>query len=235
MEGKCIYDIAAEETYHDGQIIFKEGSSGDWLYIILSGSVEISKSVGDQKYVIEILRADEVFGELGFIGRIERTATAQAIGETALGIIDREPLDKEYNKLSIQFRSILEAITCRSKKMLDRAREFSKRSAPRIPQVLSLVFKDRQSFFQAYTGNISTGGLFIKTDNPLSSGHRFLLKLQLPGIPDPMEIKCRVMWARKVENGEANRPPGMGIKFCEIPKEDYLRLKEYLATSESDE
>lgn len=230
MEGKFIYDIAAEETYHDGQIIFKEGSAGDWLYIILSGSVEISKSVGDQKYVIEILRAGEVFGELGFIGRIERTATARAIGETTLGIIDREPLDKEYNKLSIQFRSILEAITYRSKKMLDRAREFSTRSEPRIPKTLSLVFKDRKSFFQAYTGNISTGGLFIKTDNPLSSGHRFILKLQLPDVPDPLEIKCEVMWARKVESGEPNRPPGMGVKFCEISKKDYLCLKEYLGT-----
>ena len=47
MEGKSIHNIAIDETYHDGQIIFEEGSSGDWVYIIQSGSVEISKMVNN--------------------------------------------------------------------------------------------------------------------------------------------------------------------------------------------
>jgi uncharacterized protein (TIGR02266 family) len=227
-----MYSVAIEETYQDGQVIFKEGSSGDWVYVILSGAVEISKNVGGEKYIIEMLGPGEIFGELGFIGGIKRTAAARAIGETSLGIIDREFLDQEFNKLSGQFRSILQAIIYRFKKTLDRACEFSKRTEPRIPKSLSLVFKDRDTFVRAYTGNISTGGLFIKTENPLPPGYQFQLKLQLPGVQDPLQIKCEVLWARKRESGPPDKPPGMGVKFSEIAERDYLFIKKYLDRSD---
>jgi len=42
-----MYHIASEETYKDGQVILEEGSSGDWVYVVLSGSVEISKTIGE--------------------------------------------------------------------------------------------------------------------------------------------------------------------------------------------
>ncbi len=224
-----MYNVAIEETYQDGQIVFREGSSGDWVYIILSGSIEISKMVGGEKYIIEILKPGDVFGELGFIGGIKRTATARAIGETTLGIIDREFLDEEFNKLSGQFRAILVAITHRFKKMLERACEYSVRSEARIPKALSLVFKDRDSFVKAYTGNISVGGLFIKTENPLRPGRQFMLKLQLPGVSNPLQIKCEVVWSRKREEGSPGKPAGMGVKFIEIAEKDYKLIKNYIA------
>ncbi len=231
MDSKPKYNIAAEETYQDGQIIFKEGSWGDWVYVVLSGTVEISRKVEGKKYVLEILQIDEVFGELGFIGGMKRTATAKAIGETTLGIIDRQFFEKEFNQLSAQFRSVLEIITSRFKKMLERASDFTTRLEPRVPKVLSLAFKDRQSFVRAYTGNVSTGGLFIGTDNPLNPGHQFLLKLQLPGVENALQIKCEVMWARKQEDNEPGKSPGMGIKFSEISKGDYQVLTQYLETA----
>ena len=40
-----MFNIASEETYQDGQVIIKEGTTGDWVYVVLSGSVEISKTV----------------------------------------------------------------------------------------------------------------------------------------------------------------------------------------------
>jgi len=49
-----MFNLASEDTYEDGQIIFKEGSSGDWVYLVISGTVEISKMVGGKKVVVEI-------------------------------------------------------------------------------------------------------------------------------------------------------------------------------------
>jgi len=223
-----MFTLASEETFQDGQEIFKDGSSGDWVYVILSGSVEIYKLVKGKKVVIESLQKGEVFGELGFLGGMKRTASARAIGETALGVIDRESLDLEFNKISGDFRTILAAVVERFKKMLDRANDFSSRREDRIQKTLSLSFKSQQSFINAYTGNVSSGGLFIRTDKPLPQGDRFLLKLQLPGLSEPMKIKCEVRWARKQEDDTQGKPPGMGVKFAEMTKKDNEIFKKYL-------
>ncbi|MDY6972506.1 MAG: TIGR02266 family protein [Thermodesulfobacteriota bacterium] len=224
------YNIAAEETYQDGQVIFEQGSSGDWIYCILSGSVEISKSIEGRKHVFEILKPGEVFGELGFIGGIRRTATACAVGETTLGVVDREFLEKEFNQLSGGFRTILGSIVLRFEKMLDRAHDFRTRTEPRVPKVLSLKLKDRQAFIQAYSANLSASGLFIRTDSPFDTGEMFLLQLPIPETPSVLKVKCRVIWNRNKDDRQPETPPGMGVKFCEVSKNDHQLLKEYLTS-----
>lgn len=224
-----IYPIASEEAYENGQIILKEGSSGDWVYVVLSGSVEISKTIGGRKFIISVLEPDEVFGELGYLGDIKRTATAQAIGETTVGVIDRTFLDKEFNKLSGYFRTILVAVVKRFRDLIGRTSEFYTRKEARVQKTLSLTFKDHQSFIKAYTGNISEGGLFIRTERPLKEGEQFLLKLQLPGLSEPMKVNCEVAWVREQSDTEKT-PSGMGVKFCKMTKQDNQILSQYIQT-----
>jgi uncharacterized protein (TIGR02266 family) len=226
QEGLSMLYVVSEEIYKDGEIIIEEGSSGDWIYVVQSGTVEISKTMRGKKFVVTMLGPGEFFGELGFLGDVTRTATARAVGETSVGIIDRGSLDKEYNKLSSDFRAILVGVVKRFKEMSDRTIEVSSRKEPRTKKTLSLTYKDKQSFCDGYTENVGEGGLFIKTENPLEPGEEFLLKLQLPHLSDPMEIKCEVVWTRKQE--EREYPNGMGVKFIEITKEDNQSLKQYL-------
>lgn len=223
-----MHTLASEETYTDGQVIFKEGSPGDWVYVIISGAVEISKIVEGRSVVIEVLKEGEVFGELGFLGGINRTAAARALGDTTLGIIERSFLDSEFNKLSGDFRSILVAVVLRFKKMIDRISECSYRKEPRIQKTLSIAYKDRQSFVKAYTGNISSGGLFIKAENPPNKGEKFLLKLQLPEMAEPLKIQCEVAWVRKQGEQAEGGPSGMGVRFLEMSKKDEQLLRQYI-------
>jgi uncharacterized protein (TIGR02266 family) len=220
--------FSSEETYENGQVIFETGASGNWVYMILSGSVEIYRMGEGKKYVLETLKEGEVFGELSFLGNIKRTASARAIGETTVGIIDRDSLDDEYNKLSSDFRSILISVATRFKTMIDRTSEISSRREARVPRAVSLSYKDQESFARAYTGNISGGGLFIRTKNPLGQGDQFVLNLQLAGLPNPMRIKCEVVWSRAEESAAGKRPPGMGVKFLEMSTKDEQALKHYL-------
>ena len=111
-----MFDIASKEVYGDGKIILKEGSTGNWMYVVISGKVEISRIIEGKKVVLQMLEKDEVFGELVFLGDTSRTATAQAVGETTVGVVEHEFLTEELNKLSPKFRHILMGIVKKLKR-----------------------------------------------------------------------------------------------------------------------
>lgn len=111
-----MFQIASYETYQDGQVIIEEGSYGDWIYQIDEGAIEISKTVDGQKVVIDILQEGEILGELAYITKMPRTATATAIGRTVIGIIDRNFFDHEFNKLSSDFQQIFKSVALRLKR-----------------------------------------------------------------------------------------------------------------------
>jgi len=110
-----MFQVASYETFQDGQVIFQEGTHGDWIYVIEEGSVEISKKLKGRRVVVEVLPRGEIFGEMAFIAKMPRTATATAIGETTVGIIDREYYDNEFNKLPADFRQIFSTVATRLK------------------------------------------------------------------------------------------------------------------------
>ena len=110
-----MFQTATEEKYKDGDIIFEEGSSGDWIYVVESGAVEISKIMHGEKEVLLELGPGEIVGELGFITKMPRTATARAVGDTTVGIIDPISFEQEFNRLSPDFQAVLISLATRLK------------------------------------------------------------------------------------------------------------------------
>jgi serine/threonine protein kinase len=90
----------AARTFSAGEIIFREGEAGDYSFIIMSGSVEISKAREGGSAVLAVLGKNEIVGELSiFTGRV-RTATARAREPTTVRIMRRQDVQKELDKLS---------------------------------------------------------------------------------------------------------------------------------------
>ena len=88
--------------------------------------MEVSKNVSGGKFILGKLGPGEIFGELALLGAVRRTATVRAIGETTIGIIDREFLDKELNKMSSDLRGIVVSTAQRFKKVIDRIQGLSR-------------------------------------------------------------------------------------------------------------
>jgi CRP/FNR family transcriptional regulator, cyclic AMP receptor protein len=116
-----MFQIASYETFQNGQVIFEEGSHGDWIYVVDEGTVEISKMIDGEKVIIEILKPGDIFGEMAYIAKIPRTACASAKGKTTVGIIDRNFFDQEFNKLSADFQMILKLVAFRLRKTTEAA------------------------------------------------------------------------------------------------------------------
>ncbi len=81
-----------------------------------NGYLEISKKINGRKIIIEVLKAGDIFGEMAYIDKTPRSATATAVGTTEVGIIDREFFDKEFNKLSADFQQMLKRVVLRLRK-----------------------------------------------------------------------------------------------------------------------
>ena len=224
-----MFQISAEETIQNGEIIFEEGAAGDWIYVVLSGAVELSKKVENKQVVIDIVQPEDVFGELGFISQTPRTATAKAVGETVVGLVDRNFLDQEFNKLSSDFREILKRLAQRLKKTTEIAFQAKmRRKEPRHLKTLSLTFKSEAGLSKAFSEDISIGGMFIRTNKPLAKEEVFTLKMKLPSIEEPITVGCEVAWTREEGKATESLAAGMGVKFIQISESDHYRLKKVL-------
>lgn len=62
--------------------------------------------------------------------------------------------------------------------------------------------------------NLSRGGAFIHTDDPLSPGHRVLVEIHVPG-SDPIETLGRVAWAKSVLGPGGRVENGVGVEFVD--------------------
>lgn len=114
-----MFQIAKYQTYNDQQAIFKEGTFGDWMYVVEEGKVEISRTVEGKKIVITTLKAGEIFGEVAYISKGSRSATASASGKTTVGMIDRNFFDQEFNALSSDFQMVLKTLAERLRATTD--------------------------------------------------------------------------------------------------------------------
>jgi len=217
------------ETYKAGDVIFKEGSHGLAVYILSSGKVEISKVVQDRKIAVGILGPGDIFGEMGFIDHSPRLATAIALEDTVLELVDKDFLDKEFNQIDSDFRKIITTLVMRLRKTTERLVSLPRRSGERVSGKINISFKTASDFFKAYIANLGEGGLFIHTTKNLPVGSLLDLEFSLPDSDQAITTKGKVMWARPQDMSTEKMPPGMGIQFINMNPSDNELLKNYLA------
>src|SRR5687767_7856500 len=72
-----------------------------------------------------------------------------------------------------------------------------RRESPRTPIVLRVEYTKLNAFFADYTTNISQGGTFIRSDDPLGVGTVFQFRLSVPRLDVPIALTGQVMWAKR--------------------------------------
>lgn len=113
--------VVDEEDFFDGENIVKEGRHGNWVWVILEGIVEIIKET--PKGALPIIRV----ADGGFVGSLSsflihgnmRAASAVAIGNVQLGVLDSQRIAQDYARISPLFRKFLVSLDLRLKRVTD--------------------------------------------------------------------------------------------------------------------
>jgi nitrite reductase/ring-hydroxylating ferredoxin subunit len=78
------------KTFAAGELIVEEGRTGNGLYVVLSGRVEVVKGLsGPNPQVAAVLGPSEPFGEMALLGDWRRSASVRALEEVACLGMDR--------------------------------------------------------------------------------------------------------------------------------------------------
>lgn len=102
-----------------------------------------------------------------------------------------------------------------------------KRKSPRVEIELSVFFAVSSelphNFFTGIMMDLSTGGLFLSTEQMLPLGTRMHLSFLMD--TRRVEGHAEVCWVRKAAPGVE---PGMGLRFLDIPPEDRDLIEFYI-------
>jgi CRP/FNR family transcriptional regulator, cyclic AMP receptor protein len=86
-------NVIDEKRLKDGEILFQFGDFGESMYIVKSGKVELFiKDTTGQKIVLKIAKENDIFGEISMLDNRPRSATATALSDTELFVLDRDDL-----------------------------------------------------------------------------------------------------------------------------------------------
>lgn len=86
---------------------------------------------------------------------------------------------------------------------------------------------------QEECGNLSRGGAYVKTAEPLDPGRRLLVEVHLPS-GRLLEAIGRVAWTKRIMSPHArDSESGIGIEFIGGAAEQFAALEDYVDAKES--
>ncbi len=104
--------VVDEEEFFDGEEIIIEGNHGNWIWVILEGTVELSKATPDGPITFLQISDGAFIGSLSSLLADDsvRNVTATAVGNVQLGMLDSQGLGSELGKMSAEFQNLVRSV-----------------------------------------------------------------------------------------------------------------------------
>ena len=102
-----------------------------------------------------------------------------------------------------------------------------KRKSPRVETNIEIMFRETGSLIKSYMLNVSKGGVFIKTSNPLPIDSPVIIQMQMPDDQETMEIEGCVVWSNPM-GAKNSFPTGMGIQFVNMKTEHEEKISAFV-------
>ena len=116
-----------EKTFSNGDIIIREGDSGNTFFQLLEGEVAVYKNYGKGDEVqVAVIEPGQYFGEMAVIETYPRSSTVVATGDVKVVEIPAEALNEYFTQNPDKILAIMEVFGSRIKKMTDDCNEAKK-------------------------------------------------------------------------------------------------------------
>lgn len=136
-ELKSLQAVAIEKKFAHKEEIFTEGDKGDGVYLVKSGSVQISGLVGkDVRHVFSTVKPGDIFGEMAVLENKPRSASAVAVGETTVYFIKNDAMMQLVETSPLLAMGLLREIS-------HRLREFNRQYIAEVIQTERLAVVGR--------------------------------------------------------------------------------------------
>jgi CRP-like cAMP-binding protein len=120
---KKVAAIGSIRKHKKGDIIFKEDTKGEELFIVLTGSIAINKNIaGGRKRNLGNLKGGEVFGEISLFDTEPRSADAEATEDTEVIVLPNSKfldLLKDNCQLANSIQKKVIAVLCQRLRKTD--------------------------------------------------------------------------------------------------------------------
>jgi CRP/FNR family transcriptional regulator len=77
------------KIYGDRQAVVRQGETGDCMFAIQNGRVEVVRETDGGEVRVAVLEAGDIFGEMAIFEKEVRSATVRALGEARVLSIDK--------------------------------------------------------------------------------------------------------------------------------------------------
>lgn len=105
--------------------------------------------------------------------------------------------------------------------------DVERRKTERTQLIVRVEYSTVDEFFSEFSRDINQGGLFIETRRPLSLGSEVMMRFNLPGGDQMIETVGHVV---RISLGDQREPPGMGVEFEKLHKDDRTRIDRLVQT-----
>jgi uncharacterized protein (TIGR02266 family) len=100
---------------------------------------------------------------------------------------------------------------------------FNRRSSPRVALSITVSYRVDSMIASAVCANVSKGGIFLRTMNPLPAGKRLRVRFRLPAARREIDTEAVVAWS--------DARSGMGLQFVALHHEDQAEVDSFVDRS----
>jgi uncharacterized membrane protein len=158
--------VVDELTVPEGHTLFQAGDPGDSLFIVRDGEIELFiKDTAGQKIVLTNAGPGDMFGELAMLDSGPRTATALALTESEVLVLDRDDLILLFQRQPEAALHMLAALSSLTRKADELLRTRVSRNVNEEMEVHSTALLRIADWIAWFSGSmpflILNGGWFI--------------------------------------------------------------------------